>query len=122
MAKDYNAINFKNKDIDKFAGKFGNGDPLKKANISTASESTSVKKPAIITKDSNLESNAGKPISKYTTKTEEQWVDAAMKDQYVRGVWNAEDGKPTAQSTRKELFDDKGYKKGKSINSKTPKK
>lgn len=30
MAKDYNAINFKNKDIDKFAGKFGQGDPKKK--------------------------------------------------------------------------------------------
>jgi len=29
MAKDYNAINFKNKDIDKFAGKFGQGDPVK---------------------------------------------------------------------------------------------
>lgn len=30
MAKDYNAINFKNKDIDKFATKFGQGDPKKK--------------------------------------------------------------------------------------------
>lgn len=32
MAKDYNAINFKNKDIDKFATKFNktNGDPKKK--------------------------------------------------------------------------------------------
>lgn len=29
MAKDYNAINFKNKDIDKFATKFGQGDPVK---------------------------------------------------------------------------------------------
>jgi hypothetical protein len=27
--KDYNAINFKNKDIDKFSTKFGNGDPAK---------------------------------------------------------------------------------------------
>jgi hypothetical protein len=31
MAKiNYDAINFKNKDIDKFAGKFGQGDPVKK--------------------------------------------------------------------------------------------
>jgi hypothetical protein len=32
MAKDYNSINFKNKDIDKFSTKFGqaNGDPKKK--------------------------------------------------------------------------------------------
>lgn len=30
MAKlDYNSINFKNKDIDKMTGKFGNGDPIK---------------------------------------------------------------------------------------------
>lgn len=29
MAKDYNAINFKNKDIDKFATRFGQGDPVK---------------------------------------------------------------------------------------------
>lgn len=29
MAKDYNAINFKNKDIDKFATKFGQPDPGK---------------------------------------------------------------------------------------------
>jgi hypothetical protein len=29
MAKDYNAINFKNKDIDKFATRFGQGDPEK---------------------------------------------------------------------------------------------
>jgi hypothetical protein len=32
MAKDYNSINFKNKDIDKFAGKFGQGDPVKLKN------------------------------------------------------------------------------------------
>lgn len=31
MAKDYNAINFKNRDIDKFSTRFGNGDPKKKA-------------------------------------------------------------------------------------------
>ena len=30
MAIDYNAINFKNKDVDRFASKFGNGDPKKK--------------------------------------------------------------------------------------------
>tara|TARA_R110000868_G_scaffold157445_3_gene384684 strand:- start:796 stop:1128 length:333 start_codon:yes stop_codon:yes gene_type:complete len=29
MAKDYNSINFKNKDVDKFATKFGNNDPEK---------------------------------------------------------------------------------------------
>jgi len=30
MAKmDYNAINFKNKDVDKFSKKFDNGDPIK---------------------------------------------------------------------------------------------
>lgn len=27
---DYNAINFKNKDVDKFSTRFGNGDPKKK--------------------------------------------------------------------------------------------
>lgn len=30
MAKDYNAINFKNKDVDRFSTKFGQGDPVKK--------------------------------------------------------------------------------------------
>ena len=34
MAKlDYNSINFKNKDIDKMASKFGNGDPLKPKSV-----------------------------------------------------------------------------------------
>lgn len=33
--KDYNAINFKNKDIDKFSGKFNNGDPAKKNSTSS---------------------------------------------------------------------------------------
>ena len=28
---DYNSINFKNKDVDKFANRFGNGDPIKNA-------------------------------------------------------------------------------------------
>lgn len=59
MAKDYNAINFKNKDIDKFAGKFGNGDPIKKTNITSASESTAVKTPnftAVVTKKTPLSS------------------------------------------------------------------
>ena len=32
MAKDYNSINFKNKDVDKFTGKFGQGDPIKLKN------------------------------------------------------------------------------------------
>jgi hypothetical protein len=30
--KDYNAINFKNKDVDKFTSKFGQGDPIKLKN------------------------------------------------------------------------------------------
>ncbi len=30
MAIDYNAINFKNKDVDKFSTRFGNGDPVSK--------------------------------------------------------------------------------------------
>jgi hypothetical protein len=30
MATDYNAINFKNKDVDKFSTRFGNGDPISK--------------------------------------------------------------------------------------------
>jgi hypothetical protein len=33
---DYNAINFRNKDVDKFATKFGNGDPKKKADQTSA--------------------------------------------------------------------------------------
>lgn len=33
---DYNAINFRNKDVDKFATKFGNGDPKKKADQTIA--------------------------------------------------------------------------------------
>jgi hypothetical protein len=36
MAKDYNAINFKNKDIDRFSTRFGNGDPKKKADQTSA--------------------------------------------------------------------------------------
>ncbi len=37
---DYNAINFKNKDIDRFSTRFGNGDPKKKADATTAPEPT----------------------------------------------------------------------------------
>ena len=33
---DYNAINFKNRDIDRFSKKFGNGDPKKKADQTSA--------------------------------------------------------------------------------------
>jgi hypothetical protein len=33
---DYNAINFKNRDIDRFSTKFGNGDPKKKADQTSA--------------------------------------------------------------------------------------
>ena len=33
---DYNAINFKNRDIDKFSTKFGNGDPKKKGDATTS--------------------------------------------------------------------------------------
>jgi hypothetical protein len=33
---DYNAINFKNRDINRFSTKFGNGDPKKKADQTTA--------------------------------------------------------------------------------------
>jgi hypothetical protein len=57
--KDYNAINFKNKDIDKFSSKFGNGDPIKKTNITSVSESTSVNTPnfkAVVTKNTPLNS------------------------------------------------------------------
>ncbi len=43
--KDYDSINFKNKDVDKFSSKFGQGgkDPLKKANTTAAPESSKVK-------------------------------------------------------------------------------
>jgi hypothetical protein len=37
---DYNAINFKNKDVDKFATKFGNGDPKKKETADRTNSST----------------------------------------------------------------------------------
>ena len=30
---DYNSINFRNKDIDKMAGKFNNGDPMKPKSV-----------------------------------------------------------------------------------------
>jgi len=43
MAKlDYNSINFRNKDIDRMAGKFGNGDPVK--STTATSENNSVLK------------------------------------------------------------------------------
>jgi len=35
---DYNAINFKNRDIDRFSTRFGNGDPKKKADATIAPE------------------------------------------------------------------------------------
>ncbi len=39
----YDAINFKNKDVDKFSTKFGNGDPVKKkSGFSTEAERDSV--------------------------------------------------------------------------------
>jgi hypothetical protein len=37
---DYNAINFKNKDIDRFSTRFGNGDPKKKGDATKAPEPT----------------------------------------------------------------------------------
>ena len=56
MAKmNYDAINFKNKDVDKLTAKFRNGDPLKKANNTAPADKTAYNKPAaIVTKKTNL--------------------------------------------------------------------
>lgn len=44
----YDAINFKNKDVDKLTAKFRNGDPLKKVNNTAAADKTAYNKPAAI--------------------------------------------------------------------------
>ena len=56
MAKmNYDAINFKNKDVDKLTAKFRNGDPLKKVNNTASADKTAYNKPAaIVTKKTNL--------------------------------------------------------------------
>lgn len=53
MAKmDYNAINFKNKDIDKFSKKFGNGDPIK-GSTGSARETKKNESNVLTTKQNN---------------------------------------------------------------------
>lgn len=74
MAKlDYNSINFRNKDIDKMAGKFGNGDPVKSTtatseNNSVLKSSATPKKTSTSFRDlqntsSALKKNANKPAA-----------------------------------------------------------
>jgi len=70
MAKiDYNAISFKNKDIDKFSTAFSEKkDPIKKVNIQAASESTNVNTPAskaIVTKKTPLADKEKTWLEKY---------------------------------------------------------
>lgn len=88
MAKDYNAINFKNRDIDKFSSRFGNGDPKKKAETS---DRTNMSTP-------NL------PTFKTTTpkSTEKDWRDRSRVGAAVHGT-------PYAGGK------DKGGKKGKTV-------
>ena len=66
MAKtNYDAINFKNKDIDKFATKFGEKkDPLKQANITSASESTNVKTQSFVRPSLEEQKNMREQIKK----------------------------------------------------------
>ena len=52
MAKDYNAINFKNKDIDKFSTRFGNGDPIK-GSTGSARETKKNESNVLTTKQNN---------------------------------------------------------------------
>jgi len=51
MPTDYNSINFRNKDVDRFASKFGNGDPIKPKQRNAADDAMeSFKKPTTIKK------------------------------------------------------------------------
>lgn len=82
---DYNAINFKNRDIDRFSTKFGNGDPKKKA------DQTSAPAPSM----PKFETTAPKP-------TEKDWRDRSR-------VGAALHGTPYAGGK------DKGGKKGETV-------
>ena len=88
MAKDYNAINFKNKDIDKFASKFGQqGDPIKKANISSVSESTAVNTPnftAVVTKKTPLSSGPSDADRKNRDEIFKAYKKAATKENIAK--------------------------------------
>ena len=96
----YDAINFRNKDVDRFSTRFGkDGNPLLKAPSNTAvSESTSVKAAPIITKDTNLQrtqdidynqariNNTKNPANKAALIKSMEDLDKADKEEYIKGV------------------------------------
>lgn len=64
MAKlDYNSINFRNKDIDKMAGKFGNGDEPAPMKPKPEAKKTSTSFRDLQTTSSALKSNQNKPAA-----------------------------------------------------------
>jgi hypothetical protein len=66
--KDYDAINFKNKDVDKLSTKFGQGgkDPLKKVNNTSAPESSNVKTQTFVRPSSQLIKEMANPTQPQT--------------------------------------------------------
>lgn len=65
---DYNAISFKNKDIDRFSTRFGNGDPKKKPDSTISDESNL---PAFKTEPAN---------------TEKDWRDRSRVGAFIHGT------------------------------------
>lgn len=74
MANDYNAINFKNKDIDRFSTKFGNnpGDPVVKKELRKRPTPTpaapAAKKETVKTIETTVIKPDVKPAERYTSK------------------------------------------------------
>ena len=73
MAIDYNAINFKNKDVDKFSTRFGNGDPTKHLIKKTTVKPTVKKetaKPVEAAVAKPVEATVNKPVEAAVTPAE----------------------------------------------------
>jgi len=68
---DYNAISFKNKDIDRFSTRFGNGDPKKKGDAPDRTNSSTPNFPTFKTEPAN---------------TEKDWRDRSRVGAFIHGT------------------------------------
>lgn len=110
MAKlDYNSINFRNKDIDKMAGKFGNGDEPAPMKPKPEAKKTSTSFRDLQTTSSALKSNQNKPAAtkssayKGLDEKSESELKAASKKMGDRVVKSSEFDK-AAYAVRKEVL------------------
>jgi len=106
--KNYDAINFKNKDVDRFATKFGNGDPKKKANGDPKKKEPAKKEPEGERNPDyiNAEKEKGRNWSPYSVNTLANEVRTPVKESFTKAgygpkrAWNyVEPGELTKQDS-----------------------